>query len=315
MSNQSTSDFDDEDTSTLPFPEPLSRASFLSPDFDPAQYLSSLQNRHQSLEDLRQELRDLDQLLSRELLDLVNENYQDFLSLGNALQGGEEKAEEVRVGLLAFQRDVTAIREKVEARRGEVEGLLGEKKRLRKDANVGQVLLDIADRIEELEHRLMIGEGKNGGRNFRQQSSAGQSPRGERPFPDTAAAAADMGDSSDEQSEESDEDEDEDGDVGASDGATSTPAVSLKRLEHHVHKYVAVTKLSERIGRGHPFLVNQQPRMNRVRSAVLIDLKTALEQTKNAGEKRDTKMLALLRLYNLMGEDPSAITALKNLKL
>lgn len=313
MSNQSTtSDFDDEDTSTLPFPEPLSRASFLSPDFDPAQYLSSLQNRHQSLEDLRQELRDLDQLLSRELLDLVNENYQDFLSLGNALHGGEEKAEEVRVGLLAFQRDVTAIREKVEARRGEVEGLLGEKKRLRKDANVGQVLLDIADRIEELEHRLMIGEGKNGGRNFRQQSSAGQSPRGERPSPDTAA---DAGDSSDEQSEESDEDEDEDGDVGVSDSTTATSAVSLKRLEHHIHKYVVVTKLSERIGRDHPFLVNQQPRMNRVRSAVLIDLKTALEQTKNAGEKRDTKMMAVLRLYNLMGEDPSAITALKNLKL
>lgn len=311
MSNQST-DFDDEDTSTLPFPEPLSRASFLSPDFDPAQYLSSLQNRHQSLEDLRQELRDLDQLLGRELLDLVNENYQDFLSLGNALQGGEEKAEEVRVGLLAFQRDVTAIREKVEARRGEVEGLLGEKKRLRKDANVGQVLLDIADRIEELEHRLMIGEGKNGGRNFRQQSSAAQSPRGERPSPD---AAADVGDSSDEQSEESDEDEDEDGDVGVSDGTTATLAVSLKRLEHHVHKYVAVTKLSERIGRDHPFMVNQQPRMNRVRSAVLIDLKNALEQTKNAGEKRDTKMLAVLRLYNLMGEDPSAITALKNLKI
>ncbi|ODM20002.1 hypothetical protein SI65_04988 [Aspergillus cristatus] len=281
-----SSDFD-EDTSTLPFPEPLSRASFLTPDFDPAQYLSSLRNRHQSLEDLRQELRDLDQLLSRELLDLVNENYQDFLSLGNALHGGEEKAEEVRVGLLAFQRDVNAIRDKVETRRAEVEGLLEEKKQLRKDANVGQALLDVAERIEELEQRLMIGEKNNQGQ--REQSD----------------------EESDGFLEESDESESDDGQAPQGTAA----AVSLKRLEHHIQKYVAVTRLSARIGDEHPFLLNQQPRVNKIRSAVLHDLKTALEQAKNAGEKRDAKMLSVLALYKLMGEDPSAITALKNLKL
>ncbi|OJJ80633.1 COG2 family protein [Aspergillus glaucus CBS 516.65] len=281
-----SSDFD-EDTSTLPFPEPLSRASFLTPDFDPAQYLSSLRNRHQSLEDLRQELRDLDQLLSRELLDLVNENYQDFLSLGNALHGGEEKAEEVRVGLLAFQRDVNAIRDKVEARRAEVEGLLGEKKQLGKDANVGQALLDVAERIEELEQRLMIGEKNNQGQ--REQSD----------------------EESDGFLEESDESESDDGQAPQGTAAS----VSLKRLENHIQKYVAVTRLSARIGDDHPFLLNQQPRVNKIRSAVLHDLKMALEQAKNAGEKRDAKMLSVLSLYKLMGEDPSAITALKNLKL
>lgn len=285
----------DEDTSTLPFPEPLSRASFLTPDFDPAQYLSSLRNRHQSLEDLRQELCDLDQLLSRELLDLVNENYQDFLSLGNALHGGEEKAEEVRVGLLAFQRDVRTIRDKVEGRRGEVEGLLGEKKRLRKDANAGRALLDVAERIEELEERLMIGEKKD-----RDASGSGQGRR--RQSSDT--------ESEDFLDDESDESDDDDREVAAG----STPVVSLKRLEHHIQKYAAVTKLSARIGGDHPFLLNQQPRVNRIRSAVLLDLKTALEQAKSAGNRRDTKTLAVLRLYNLMDEDPSAVTALKNLK-
>jgi conserved oligomeric Golgi complex subunit 2 len=226
-------------------------------------------------------------LLSRELLDLVNENYQDFLSLGNALHGGEEKAEEVRVGLLAFQRDVNAIRDKVEARRAEVEGLLGEKKQLRKDANIGQALLDVAERVEELEQRLMIGE-KNG--------------QGQR-------------EQSDEESDgflgESDESESDDEQAPQSTAA----AVSLKRLEHHIQKYVAITRLSARIGDEHPFLLNQQPRLNKIRSAVLHDLKAALEQAKNAGEKRDAKMLSVLGLYKLMGEDPSAITALKNLKL
>ncbi|KAH8434604.1 COG2 family protein [Aspergillus melleus] len=280
-SDESASDLDD-DTAGLPFPEPLSRASFLAPDFDPAQYLSSLTNRHQSLEDLRQELRELDQSLSRELLDLVNENYQDFLSLGTALHGGEEKVEQVRVGLLAFQRDVQVIRDKVEARHQEVAQLIAEKKRLKGSTNVARGLLDFADRVEELERRLMIGG--------------------------TSAEDEDS-DMLESESDETDDDEE------LSNGASTTPLVSLKRLEHHIQKFVYLTRLSSRIGDEHPFLLAQQPRLTKIKSAVLLDLKTALEQANHAGEKRDTKTLVVLRLYKLMGEDTSAVTALKSLKL
>ncbi|KAL5355372.1 oligomeric golgi complex component, COG2-domain-containing protein [Aspergillus floccosus] len=292
-SDESASDLDD-DTTGLPFPEPLSRASFLSPDFDPANYLSSLTNRHQSLEDLRQELRELDQSLSRELLDLVNENYQDFLSLGIALQGGEEKVEQVRVGLLAFQRDVQAIRDKVEARYQEVQRLIDEKKGIRRNANIGRALLDYADRVEELERRLMIG----GDASNRQHGST-DDQLGEDSDPDLL----------DSEGEEDSDDEE------LPNGAHAAPLVSLKRLEHHIQKYVYLTRLSSRIGDQHPFLLSQQPRLSKIRSAVLLDLKTALEQASHAGEKRDTKTLAVLRLYKLMGEDTSAVTALKNLKL
>ncbi|KAF7621703.1 oligomeric golgi complex component, COG2-domain-containing protein [Aspergillus flavus] len=288
-SDESASDLDD-DTSGLPFPEPLSRSSFLAPDFDPAKYLSSLTNRHQSLEDLRQELRDLDQLLSRELLDLVNENYQDFLSLGIALQGGEEKVEQVRVGLLAFQRDVQSVRDKVDARYREVEQLVEEKKRLRKNANVGRALLDYVDRVDELERKLMIGD----------TTPARQGD-----------AVKDLDTDSDLLDSESEGSEDEE----IPNGVSATPLVSLKRLEHHIQKYVYLTRLSSRIGDDHPFLVSQQSRLSKIRSAVLLDLKTALEQAKIAGEKRDTKTLAVLRLYKLMGEDTSAVSALKNLKI
>ncbi|KAL4886291.1 oligomeric golgi complex component, COG2-domain-containing protein [Aspergillus karnatakaensis] len=284
-SDDPASDLDD-DTSGLPFPEPLSRASFLSPDFDPAAYLSSLTNRHQSLEDLRQELRDLDQLLSRELLDLVNENYQDFLSLGSALHGGEEKVEQVRVGLLAFQRDVQAIRDKVEARQREVERLLNEKKNLRMNANIGRALLDYADRVEELERRLMIGE-------------------------HVAQKSTELSDTESDFLESEDEEESDEERVGDN----AAPIVSLKRLEHHLLKYVYLTRLSGRIGDNQPFLLAQQPRMSKIRAALLLDLKKALEQAKQAGEKRDTKTLVVLRLYKLMGEDTSAVSALKDLTI
>ncbi|KAL4815311.1 oligomeric golgi complex component, COG2-domain-containing protein [Aspergillus spinulosporus] len=278
----------DDDTSSLPFPEPLSRSSFLAPDFDPATYLSSLTNRHQSLEDLRQELRNLDQLLSRELLDLVNENYQDFLSLGSALEGGEEKVEQVRVGLLAFQRDVQSIRDKVEARQREVAELLNEKKRLRANANIGCALLEFADRIEELEKRLMIGE---------------QTPQ-ENPA-ELSGTESDFLESDDDEDETEDEDR----------GDDAPPLVSLKRLERHLQKYVYLTRLSSRVGDEHPFLLAQQQRMSKIRSALLLDLRKALEQTKQAREKRDTKTLAVLRLYKLMGEDTSAVSALKDLTI
>lgn len=280
------SDFD-EDPSGLPFPEPLSRTSFLAPDFDPATFLSSLTNRHQSLEDLRQELRSLEQLLNKELLDLVNENYQDFLSLGTSLRGGEEKIEGVKFGLLSFQRDVQSIRDKVEARRREVEGLLNQKRQLHTHADIGKDLLDYADRVEELEYRLMI--------------------KTESPAPDTTEDDGSDSESDVYGTDSEDEDEEELGD--------GTAPVSLKRLERHVQKYVFLTSIASRVGESHPFLLSQQPRVGKIKSTVLLDLKTALEQASRAGAKRDMRTMAVLRLYEFMGEDVSAILALKNLKV
>ncbi|CAI7669887.1 unnamed protein product [Penicillium pancosmium] len=285
-SDGSGSDFD-EDPSGLPFPEPLSRTSFLAPDFEPATFLSSLTNRHQSLEDLRQELRSLEQLLNKELLDLVNENYQDFLSLGTALRGGEEKIEGVKVGLLSFQRDVQSIRDKVEARRREVEGLLNQKRQLRTHADIGKDLLDYADRVEELEYRLMI---KN----------------------ESTARDITEDDGSDSESDVYGTDSDDSDEEELGDGAAP---VSLKRLERHVQKYVFLMSIATRVGESHPFLLAQQPRLGKIKSTVLLDLKTALEQASHAGARRDARTMAVLRLYDFMGEDVSAILALKNLKV
>lgn len=286
-SDESASDFD-EDPSGLPFPEPLSRTSFLAPDFDPAVFLSSLRNRHQSLEDLRQELRSLEQLLNKELLDLVNENYQDFLSLGTALRGGEEKIEGVKVGLLAFQRDAQSIRDKVEARRQEVEGLLNEKRQLRAQADIGKELLDYADRVEELEHRLVIADKPT--------------TNGDVSADDESGFESDLYGSG---SDESDDEELED----------DAAPVSLRRLERHVQKYVFLTSIAKRVPENHPFLLAQQPRVSKIKSTVLLDLKTALERAGPAGDKRDARTMAVLRLYDLMGEDVSAVAALKNLKI
>ncbi|KAK5166482.1 uncharacterized protein LTR77_008025 [Saxophila tyrrhenica] len=158
MSHQSprysTDDYSDEDT--LPYPAELPRSDFLAPDFDPATYLSTLRNRHQTLEDLRSDLRQRSQLLNKELLDLVNGNYEEFLSLGADLNGGEERVEGVRVGLLGFKREVEGIRAAVEQRQTEMGDLLAEKRNTRKDVMMGRALLEVDAGLSELEERLGI---------------------------------------------------------------------------------------------------------------------------------------------------------------
>lgn len=156
----SPSDTSSDNEDNLPYPAPLSRTDFLDPSFDPQIYLSSLRNRHQTLEDLRSDLRERSQLLSQELLELVNGNYEEFLSLGTDLKGGEEAVEGVRVGVLGFEREVRSIGEVVRKREEEVGMLLEEKKTLRKEAVFGRALLGLEERIEDLEESLAIGQSK-----------------------------------------------------------------------------------------------------------------------------------------------------------
>lgn len=94
--------------------------------------------------------------MNKELLDLVNGNYEDFLSLAAHLKGGEEQVEGVRVGVLGFGREVQAIKTGVGERKGDVKGLLEEKKRIRREVVVGRLLLEVGERVAELEVRLGI---------------------------------------------------------------------------------------------------------------------------------------------------------------
>ncbi|KAI7470147.1 hypothetical protein KC357_g6241 [Hortaea werneckii] len=148
----------DDDLSTLPLPQALSRTEFLAPNFNPHFYLTSLnpRSRHQTLEDLRTDLRQRSQQLNQELLDLVNSNYESFLDLGQSLRGGEEKVESVRVGGLGFEWEVEQVRKQVEERRNELGGLLGERRGIRRDVQVGRALLEIHEALRELEERLGI---------------------------------------------------------------------------------------------------------------------------------------------------------------
>ncbi|KAL8711511.1 MAG: hypothetical protein Q9220_004170 [cf. Caloplaca sp. 1 TL-2023] len=275
MSNRfflSDSEASDSGEDTLPYPKPLSRAAFLTPDFDPPTYLSSLRNRHQTLDDLRTELRTRTQEISKELLDLVNENYQDFLSLGSSLQGGDEKVEEVRLGLLGFKRDVEGLKSTVDEQRADFAALVAQRKEIRSQLQVGRALLDIDQRLQNLEQSLMVvSNGTHGGN-------------------------------------EMDENGEESSDSGEEGDDNHEGSSLILRLKRHVEQYLLAQNIIRRVGLDHPFIVNQQSRFTKIKDTILLDLGNALKQA--VGQDNE-QVAQILIMYRDLGGSQEALKLVK----
>ena len=246
-----------------------------------------MSNRFQTLEDLQNELRTLSQSLNKELLDLVNDNYQDFLSLGSTLSGGEEKVEEVRVGLLGFQRELSLIRSKVDSRREDVAKLLEDKRRLKQEINLGRALLEIAERIEDLEGRLMIGEAG------RRTSKNG--------LPDGSTT----GDAAFDSFSEGSEDE----------SSTNEDRPHVGRLERLVEQCLVAKVLMRRHDVAQPLVLALQERLRQIQITLRLDIEattkqvqgTKLERGESVEESSSGGLLQLRKL--LISEDAIDIPA------
>ncbi|TLD35539.1 Conserved oligomeric Golgi complex subunit 2 [Venturia nashicola] len=273
LSHRTSNISDDDDLDNLPYPTPLPRSAFLTPQFNASTYLSTLHNRHQTLSDLRAELRTRSQTLAKELLDLVNNEYQAFLALGSHLQGGEEKVEEVRVGVLGFVKGVGGVKEAVVARKEVVAGLVKEREKIRSEKEFALNLVEIHTRIGELEEALAV----------------------------TSNGATEE-DSSDEESDDDDEAEDEGGQT----------VLGVGRLERLVHSHLSIIQLIEATDPTHPFLVKQEERLMRTKNTLLLDLATSLRQAKTIGLPAKSKLLRLVSLYGAMDEAKEAIKVLRD---
>ena len=194
------------------------------------------------------------------------------------MKGGDEKVEEVRLGLLGFRREVEGLRGKVDARRKEVEELVEERKRIRESLQVGRQLLEIDRKIGDLEGRLML------------------APTGPR-----EAEVNETGIVLSESEEESDEEQEGSG-------------VGILRLRTHMEQYMYIKGLVEKTGPEHPFLVRQEERVLRLKQTVLLDLNSALKQAVAGGEEMKGDLLKLLGIYREMGEASEALQVLKESK-
>ncbi|KAF4847539.1 hypothetical protein CGCSCA4_v005508 [Colletotrichum siamense] len=268
-------DFDD-DGAPLPFPAALPRSDFLAKDFHPASYLSALPHRHQTLDDLKAELRDRSAAISAELLELVNANYTAFLSLGNELRGGDERVENVRVAMLGFRRAVEEIKARVRARGEEVGGLSGELREVRRGIEAGRKMLELDERVAALEERLAL-----------------------------ASLPGKKEDEEWDEDESEESDEEEEGDHGL---VGSSPA----KLAGFAQDYCIIEALADAIGRDVQFVVKTEARMTRCRNTILLDLSTAMKEARKAGKRGQPRVVKYLGLYGLLDAQAEAIKALKS---
>ncbi|KAK0383689.1 hypothetical protein NLU13_9600 [Sarocladium strictum] len=276
--SSSVSDLDDSNADLpLPFPAALPRSDFLSAEFQPAAYLSALPHRHQTLEDLRSDLRDRSASISTELLELVNSNYTAFLSLGDELRGGDDKVEDVRVALLGFRRAVEDVRGKVAEKKGEADKLSGELRSVRGSIEAGRQMIEVSERLAALEERLSP-EGvldANGDRTW-------------------------------------DSDEEEDSEAEDDDTAQGWQGSSPAKLLTSAQQCAQITEMMDSLDLNHPFVLKLEERLERCRNTLLLDLGNAVVEAKKAGAGGHDRLFRYTGIYGIIDAHSEAVKALRN---
>ena len=193
------------------------------------------------------------------------------MGLGDSLKGGEEKVEEVRLGLLGFRREVDGLKSKVGERREEIEALIQERRAITQEERIGRNLLEVETKLSELEESLGLQAG---------------------PAVGDDSLGLDFS-----ESEESDTD-----DAGYS--------VLLARLARRTQRFLYLRKVVNKVGTDHPFISKQEGRFQKVRQTLLLDLNNALAQTRGISGVED-RTLKLLSLYREIGEASEALRIIK----
>lgn len=214
----------------------------------------------------------------------MNGHYQDFLSLGGALKGGEEKVEELNVGVLGVRREVEGLRGLVRGREEEIRRLVEDRRRIRSDIEFGRGLVEWAERVGRLEERLMLTGGKEEKEERDDESEDEESLDGEIL---------------------EDEDEDEAGE--------EEDILEFARLKRRVVEYVAIQRRAEHTGLRHPLILANQERMMRLRNTLLLDLRAALRQSKMMDVDGPGSLLKVLSLYRQLNASKEAVDAVNSL--
>ncbi|KAL1917277.1 uncharacterized protein VTP21DRAFT_4933 [Calcarisporiella thermophila] len=153
------SDSDDEAIPSVPFPhEGINRAALRDPaHFDANQFL--VQRRHLSLDDQKTELEEHLKFLKNELVELINNDYADFINLSMNLKGVDVGIEDIRKPVLGMRKDVQAMKGKFEGVISILESKLAYRASIREKMSVLQLMLNINDSVTKVENLLLINLG------------------------------------------------------------------------------------------------------------------------------------------------------------
>jgi hypothetical protein len=82
-------------------------------------------------------------------------------------------------------------------------------------------------------------------------------------------------------------------------------------LRQRVQQFVGVKRLIAKLHSDHPFLADQNDRIQKIRDTLLLDLKGALKESTRVGDS-EVGQLKILALYRTLEEPLEAVKALKD---
>ncbi|KAF8893790.1 oligomeric golgi complex component, COG2-domain-containing protein [Infundibulicybe gibba] len=160
---------DDEMIHSLPMYTPLSHSNpYLTAEhFKVEDFL--LSRSHTSLADLRAELRDYLSNLKEELVKLINDDYEDFISLSTDLKGEGERLSTLKLPLEYLKSQILESKNELSAIQDAIQEKLEDRATLRGEKALLSLLLKISESVTRLESLLTItspDEGMEGGGNI-----------------------------------------------------------------------------------------------------------------------------------------------------
>ncbi|KDR75857.1 hypothetical protein GALMADRAFT_248589 [Galerina marginata CBS 339.88] len=159
LASRESSNFQDEATDNLPdLPEhvPLSHDDkYLTAEvFNVEEFL--LARSHTSLPDLRVELRQYLAELKEELVKLINDDYEAFISLSTNLRDEGARLERLRHPLGSLKDKVLESKQELQAIQNEIHNKLTKRTKLREEKALLHLLLKISESVTRLESLLLI---------------------------------------------------------------------------------------------------------------------------------------------------------------
>ncbi|KAJ7346675.1 COG complex component [Mycena albidolilacea] len=149
-------DDDDAPAHDLPIYIPLSHTNpyLISDVFDVEAFL--LSRSHTSLRDLRSELRDYLSTLKEELVKLINDDYEAFISLSTDLRGEGARLSRLKLPLVELKSQISDSKRELHVIQDAIQEKLGKRAVLREEKALLHLLLKLSESVTRLESLLLI---------------------------------------------------------------------------------------------------------------------------------------------------------------
>ncbi|KAJ4483374.1 COG complex component [Lentinula aciculospora] len=156
LSHPAQADLQDGASHDLPIYIPLSHENpFLSAEnFDVEEFL--LSRSHTSLQDLRTELRNYLATLKEELVKLINDDYEAFISLSTDLREEGDRLVGLKIPLSALKSQIAISKAELRAIQNEIMQKLEQRTVIREEKALLHLLLKISESVTRLESLLSI---------------------------------------------------------------------------------------------------------------------------------------------------------------